>query len=434
MEHTEKFRQRRRFLMVVPLLILPFVTLIFWALGGGRGIHHQAQRQQAGINMTLPGVNHSKVDKNMNKLSLYEQAKLDSQKYEQDKRLDPYFQFATLEEASGKGEKKESKLLGSKPNDPTYNQADAQYALDENEVAVREKLQQLTQHLKRSSTLATKEPSPTDSLAFPISPSTSSEVERLEALMENLQEDSGGDQEMREISQVLDKILDIQHPDRVKERLKGNQAKELENIKAVEPARTAEYETLLAEPVPADSVVLNDHVDDNAFYTLDEFAIADGIANAIEAVVPAEQTVVSGGVVKLRLLSDLAIQQNTVPAGSFVYGTCTANGERLKIDIKSISHQSSIYPVNLKVYDVDGQEGLFVPGAITRDAAKNVSSQMFQDVQLYSMDPSPAAQAASAGVQAATGLMSKKVKLVKFTIKPGRTVFLRDGRSTSSTK
>lgn len=436
MEHTESFLQRRRFIMVVPLLALPFVAMIFWVLGGGKGIEPQTVRPQAGINMSLPGVNFSKVDGNMNKLSIYEQAKLDSQKYEQDKRLDPYFQFATLEEASGKDEEKESKLLGNKPRDPQTLRGPESEEMDENEVAVREKLQQLTRHLQNSTNQQVKEPSAVDTLVRPTPPGPASEVERLEALMENLHEDSQTDDEMREISQVLDKILDVQHPERVKERLKGMQAKELDDVKAVEVAGGAKYQTLLAalsgRELP-DSLSANRPLEENAFYTLEEFAVADGVANAIEAIVQGEQTIVSGGMVKLRLSSDLVIQGNSIPAGTFVYGIGTVNGERLKVDIKSVGHNTSIYPVNLKVYDLDGQEGLFVPGAITRDAAKKASSQMLQDVQLYSMDPSLAAQAASAGVQAATGLMSKKAKLIKFTIKTGHQVFLRDGRSTSPT-
>lgn len=437
MEHTQEFLQRRRFLMVVPLLGLPFVAMIFWALGGGKGIEQQQTvRQQAGINMNIPGANFSKADGNMNKLSIYEQAKLDSQKYEQDKRLDPYFQFATLEEAAGKEEKKESKLLGNKPRDLQTPGDSGPDEMDDNEIAVREKIQQLTQQLQRSAAPRLQESFAGDTLITPTASASPSEVDRLEALMENMQEGSQTDEEMREISQVLDKILDIQHPERVKERLNGIREKELVNVEAVEAAGETEYQTLLAaEPTapPHDSVLFYGSQEDNAFYTLEEFVVADGIANAIEALIQGEQTIVSGGMVKLRLLSDLVIQKNTIPAGAFVYGTCSLNGERLKIDIKSVGHHTSIYPVNLKVYDLDGQEGLFVPGAITRDAAKNASSQMFQDVQLYSMDPSLAAQAASAGVQAASGLMSKKVKLVKFTVKSGYRVFLRDSRSTSPT-
>lgn len=33
--NNEKFKRQRRFMLVLPLLTLPFVTLAFWALGGG---------------------------------------------------------------------------------------------------------------------------------------------------------------------------------------------------------------------------------------------------------------------------------------------------------------------------------------------------------------------------------------------------------------
>lgn len=41
--HSKEFLRKRKFLMVLPLLILPFVTLFFWALGGGQGSPVHAQ-------------------------------------------------------------------------------------------------------------------------------------------------------------------------------------------------------------------------------------------------------------------------------------------------------------------------------------------------------------------------------------------------------
>jgi len=35
--HSEKFLKKRKALLVLPLLALPFITLAFWALGGGKG-------------------------------------------------------------------------------------------------------------------------------------------------------------------------------------------------------------------------------------------------------------------------------------------------------------------------------------------------------------------------------------------------------------
>lgn len=435
MEKSQEFIQRRRFLMVLPLLAFPFVIMVFWALGGGKGTTQQPGLPQAGLNMNIPGANFSKDAADMNKLSVYEQAKLDSQKYEQDKRLDPYFQFATLEEANGKTDKEENKLLGSNPLQPRETQGVSADHPDENEKAVREKLAELTRHLEQS-TSARSQP---DRVGNP--PQTTNQdtgqltdVDRLEALMENIHEGTEDDPEMKQVSEVLDKILDVQHPERVTARLKEFQDNKLASAHEVLPAGEIEYRTLLTGSdmnSSSDSVLkFPSYEEINAFYTLDEFVHEQSISNTIEAVVQGEQVIVSGGIVKMRLLADLVIQGSTIPANTFVFGSCRLNGERLNIEVKSIGFETGIFPVNLKVYDLDGQEGLFVPGALTREAAKTASSQMFQDIQLYSTDPSLAAQASNAGVQAATGLLSRKAKLVQFTVKSGYRVLLRDSRST----
>jgi len=87
---------------------------------------------------------------------------------------------------------------------------------------------------------------------------------------------------------------------------------------------------------------------------------------------------------------------------------------------------NSLFPVALSAYDLDGMEGLYIPGAIARDAAKQSSNQAIQSMQFMTMDQSLSAQAAAAGVEAAKGLFSKKVKLIKVTVKAGYQVLLKD--------
>ena len=70
--------------------------------------------------------------------------------------------------------------------------------------------------------------------------------------------------------------------------------------------------------------------------------------------------------------------------------------------------------------------GLYIPGAITRDVAKQSAEQGLQDIGFTSLNPSIGTQAASAGIQAAKTLLSKKVKLVKVTLKAGYHLLLYD--------
>src|SRR5689334_13619856 len=92
---SQAFVRRRRFLMVLPLLVLPFVTMIFWALGGGQVAPAQATSLNTGLNLNLPEAQFSK-EESKNKLSLYEQARADSMKFREAREHDPYFDLARL--------------------------------------------------------------------------------------------------------------------------------------------------------------------------------------------------------------------------------------------------------------------------------------------------------------------------------------------------
>src|ERR1041385_8073720 len=93
--HSQKFLQRRRFAMVLPMLVLPFITIIFWVLGGGQGSATQAKsKEKTGLNTKLPDAHFS--TEVWNKLSLYEQAKRDSLKLEEAKKTIPISAFQLL--------------------------------------------------------------------------------------------------------------------------------------------------------------------------------------------------------------------------------------------------------------------------------------------------------------------------------------------------
>ena len=88
---TPKMIRQRRFLMVLPLLALPFMTMIFWALGGGKVEKVEAQAAvKKGFNINLPDAN-LKDDKPMDKMSYYDQAQLDSIKFLELVKNDPNY-------------------------------------------------------------------------------------------------------------------------------------------------------------------------------------------------------------------------------------------------------------------------------------------------------------------------------------------------------
>ncbi|MDQ6889964.1 MAG: conjugative transposon protein TraM, partial [Bacteroidota bacterium] len=164
----------------------------------------------------------------------------------------------------------------------------------------------------------------------------------------------------------------------------------------------------------------------NGFYSIDDDLKDEEENNAIEAVVNTDQTLVNGSVIKLRLTTDIYINGTLIPKNNFVFGTASLNDERLTIDINSIRNNKSIFPVKLEVYDMDGLPGIYIPGAITRDAAKQSADNGLQLTELSSMDPSLKAQAASAGINSVKSMLSRKVKQVKVMVKAGYKVLLKD--------
>jgi len=146
-------------------------------------------------------------------------------------------------------------------------------------------------------------------------------------------------------------------------------------------------------------------------------------------VVQETQTVVSGSTIKLRLTEDVFINGVLVPKNNFLFGNCSVDGERLKIAITGIRYNNNLFPVALSVYDLDALEGIRVPGAISRDATKEGADRALQSVQLMGLDPSIGAQAAGAGLEAAKGLFSKKVKLIRVTVKAGYPILLMDQKN-----
>ena len=78
-------------MMVLPLLTLPFVTLAFWAMGGGKGNAQGNQTsKQLGLNLQLPEPK-LEDEQGEDKLSFYNKAQEDSIKLRQEMQNDPYY-------------------------------------------------------------------------------------------------------------------------------------------------------------------------------------------------------------------------------------------------------------------------------------------------------------------------------------------------------
>lgn len=431
--HSQKFLQQRRFYMVLPALVFPFITMIFWALGGGQGTPVKAETVKSGLNLSLPGAHFEKDDELWDKFSLYEQAKRDSLRYEEARRNDPYYVVSMLKSSADTVPGQANKLNTSLGEKDKYGQISKQEDL------INRKLEQITRQITQPDQSTTKvtETARTTPQNASQPPSEDRDVARLEAMMQMMASPGEGDPEMQQIEGVLEKILDIQHPERVADKIKEQSQQHKQQVFPVEAMPEEDNISSMEYSTHTDSTETTNQEDEvfairNAFYGLDEQLSEASLENAIEAVIHDTQTIVAGSTVKMRLLSDVYINGQRIKKDQFVYGTCAISGERLTIGITSVRDEHSLFPVSLKVFDLDGLEGIYIPGAITRDAAKQATSQSIQDIQLSSLDNSLGVQAATAGIEAAKGLFSKKAKLIKITVKAGYQILLKDANQKQS--
>src|SRR5450432_2201521 len=95
-QHSRSFLRKRKMMIVLPVLVLPFITLAFWALGGGKaaGATIKQAKNDNRLNLQLPGAR-LKSDKGLDKMSYYEIALADSEKLKARMRNDPYFKLKT---------------------------------------------------------------------------------------------------------------------------------------------------------------------------------------------------------------------------------------------------------------------------------------------------------------------------------------------------
>lgn len=396
MEHSEKYLKKRKALLVLPLLALPFVTLAFWSLGGGKGVNQAQAEQKPGINTTLPSA--QLPGGSLDKMSLYNKAASDSQNLKNQLSHDPFAGDTARKTDTSRSKSKAIAGLGNNYTDP-------------NEAKVRSKLAELEQNLNK--------PAPQTYAANNThDPAIDAQLARLQ---QSIQQTGGNNEpgpQMQQMNALLEKVLDIQHPERLQQQLRQQS---LKNKGRVYPVTSSDG----GSPTG---------ISTSGFYGLDENATVDSAAlPAIPAVVQETQTVTSGATIKLRLTEDVMVNGTLIPKNNFVYGSCNVDGERLKISITGIRFNNSLFPVGLSIYDLDALEGIRVPGAIGRDASKEGADRAVQSMQLMSLDPSLGAQAASAGLEAVKGFASKKVKLVRVTVKAGYPVLLLDGKAKQET-
>lgn len=411
-------RQRKLFLML-PIMALPFLSLFFWAMGGGSTKAIAATPPiEKGFNANLPNPNF-KDDKALDKLSYYDRAMEDSLKGKAtNERNSAYLVADKAFQGTGNGLQEPTKT-----NTATKGLNSTAYRSPV-EAKVYKRLEALQKAIDNSPTKKTVNAKASVSID---QGNTNPEINRLESMMASMGQPSKADPELQQLGSMLERIVDIQHPERVQQRLQEQSEQMRGQVFQVTASGNPENVTVLENGVRNFSSVNN--YQSHGFYSLDDEITNNQAGNAITAVVHETQTLVNGAVIKLRLTSDIMVNGITIPKEHFVFGTVSLKGERLSVTIKSLQYNTSIFQVDLTVYDTDGMEGIYVPGAIARDVAKSSADRSVQSLGVTTIDDSWSTQIVGAGIEAGKTLFSKKVKLVKVVVKAGYRVLLYDEKA-----
>ena len=198
---------------------------------------------------------------------------------------------------------------------------------------------------------------------------------------------------------------------------------------AFTPTRKKAVSALYREPT--DSAFLADWSENKnrGFYTAGTVEQVAQPKNSVKASIQETQTIIGESGVRLRLLEPAQTPNRTIPQGTILTAIGKFQGGRLQLKVTSIELEGNIIPVDITIYDLDGQQGLYVPYSSERNAVTDIVANMGNATgSSFSMNSSTGQQIGSdlskSAVQGVSGYFAKKIRTPKVTLKAGHQVFL----------
>lgn len=351
--------------MVLPLLVLPFTTMAFWVLGGGKSAKSSSPvAEQKGIDMALPSAQF-KEDKAKDKMGIYQSSNNDSA-HATDGISQSFVErmgFGTRNNLVSP-EQQADKTLSVKP-----------YTADQQSANIEARLSQLNRQLNQHQPAA---------IATSYSPEHAEavkNVEQIQKLVNGMHTDNTPDPEIQQLSKLMEQLQTLQNSQHPEAAL--NTPTHPKTDSAAQPFR------------------------------------------AVPAVVAGKQKVADGGAVKLILTDTVSVKSQVLAKGQELFGVCQITNQRLLLTIRNIRLDKQILPVNLTVFSLDGMPGIPAPEAEISGPAISAGDNAIQSMQFLSADQSIGAQAAAGGVNAAKSIFSKKARKIKVRLSDAYPVLLK---------
>jgi conjugative transposon TraM protein len=409
--------KKQKLLLLIPLFLIPIgiITYLIMSLSGKKDDKQTKPVIQNGFNKKLPEPNLNKREKN--KLEIYLDAENDSLKRKEQEANDP-----NIKRFYDPGPDDSKTLIAPPSTNPEISKSlSPGKALDPNEKKVRDKLQKLYEAMNSSSLPGSANNLPATPGGF--ADNSSSKIQKLLETFHKT--DTSTDPQTAQLNSMLDKVLDIQHPERIANREKQKNKSYRNDALAVttKPFDNNDIQDQYTFPDASNSEPQNGFY---SFTSESDTGVHESDNTAIRAVVHENQIVENNSTVKLRLLQDIYIKGLRIPHGSFVYGTCHFTDQRVRVELTSTTYNNQVFPIALAVFDgMDGLEGISMKGMASQDIAREGVSQGLRGLALSSLDPSIVAQAASASIETAKNLLSRKIKTIRVTLKAGHLILLK---------
>lgn len=418
---TEQQRQQRRKMLVYPLMGLLFLGCM-WLIFAPSSEDREKAKQGQGFNTDMPLPEDSKIIGD--KAKAYEQLQLENRQKER------------------RGMVGDLSAFWNEDNRDESDTVSDDYRLTQTEPSENERADKQQAGIRTSA--AAYERLNTSLGTFYEPPKEDREKEelreRIDELEAMLMTQESKPSSMEEQVALLEKSYELAAK---YQNGKGN-AGQTAQPEGTETSAKADERNMKAEPVsgvrPAVVSALPQPMTDSAFiadYAGERnygFHTAIGTVeasekNTIAACVQGDQTITDGQTVKLRLLEPMRVSGRVIPRNTPLVGAARLQGERLGIGITSLEHGGSIIPVELEVYDSDGQAGIFIPGSMEIDAAKEIGANMGSSLgSSINISTDAGAQLASdlgrGAIQGISQYISKKMRTVKVHLKSGYRVLL----------
>lgn len=420
---TEAERQKRKKMLVYPFMGLMFLGSL-WLIFAPSAEEKAAEQAGTGFNTDMPLPTEAGIIGDKEKA--YEQAKLEEQRRERNRAVhDLASLFDNGEEEKERGGNEEDYNLldpGGPPSGYTGGGSRTSTAIHSSASAYRD----------INATLGNFYDSPEED---PEKEELQKRVEELEAMMAQQQEQPSS---MDEQLALLEKSYELAAKYTGQNGQQGNTLAEENEKPAVRNGKAvampvgqvrSQVVSSLAQPI-SDSAFIAGYTGERNF----GFNTAVGIAaeegkNTIAACIHADQTITDGQAVRLRLLEPMRVAGRIIPRNTVVVGGARVQGERLGIELTSIEYGGTIIPVELAVFDSDGQEGIFIPGSMEIDAVKEIAANMGSSLgSSINISTNAGAQLASdlgkGVIQGTSQYIAKKMRTVKIHLKAGYKVLL----------